>query len=425
LTNRATWDTIKLMRKRIELHLTDMAHGGDALGRHEGKVIFVPYAIPGEEALVEIVEDKGSYARGRLVEILTSSPYRTDPPCPHFGPGKCGGCQWQHIAYQAQLELKAAVVGDQLARLGRLPDVPVKPTIPSASPWHYRNHVQFSVGDDGRLGFVATDGRRVEAIEVCHLLHPLLEELFAALNLELPELTRLSLRAGVNTGDLMMIFETESDLPPALESDLPVSCVLLLSDGIPVNLVGNNHITEVVAGRRFRISATSFFQVNTTAAEELVRLVSGYLAPAGDEVLLDAYCGVGTFGLSLADQVGQVIGVEENAGAVADACLNAGELPNVELIEGSVEAFLPHLDRPIDLAVLDPPRQGGKPEVLAALIELAPRRIVYVSCDPAILARDARKLTDGGYQLLEVQPVDMFPQTYHIESVALFRRSRS
>ena len=408
------------MRKRFELHLTDMAHGGDALGRHEGKVVFVPYAIPGEEALVEIVEDKGRYARGRLVEILSPSPHRVDPPCPHFGSGKCGGCQWQHIAYQAQLEFKAAVVGNQLARLGRLPDVPVKRPIPSASPWHYRNHVQFSVSEDGRLGFVATYGRRVETIEVCYLLHPLLDELFAALDLELPGLARLSLRAGVNTGDLMMIFETHDDLPPALESDLPISCVLFLSDGTPVNLIGNNYITEVVAGRRFRVSATSFFQVNTAAAEELVRVVGEYLAPAGDETLLDAYCGVGTFALSLADKVGQVIGIEEAAGAVADARLNVAELANVEFIEGSVEASLPQLDRRIDLAVLDPPRQGCKPEALAALIELAPHRIVYVSCDPATLARDARKLAGGGYRLVEVQPVDMFPQTYHIESVALF-----
>lgn len=406
----------------ITLQLTDMAHGGDALGRHEGKVIFVPYAIPGEEALVEIVEDKGSYARAQLVEILSPSPYRVDPPCSHFGPGKCGGCQWQHIAYPAQLELKAAVVGDQLARLGRLPEVPVKPTIPSASPWRYRNHVQFTVNDDGRLGFVATDGRRVEPIEVCYLLHPLLEELFAALDLELPELVRLSLRAGVNTGDQMMIFETQDDEPPILESDLPVSCVLLLSDGTPVNLIGSNHITEVVGGRRFHMSATSFFQVNTAAAEELVRVVSEYLAPAGDEVLLDAYCGVGTFALSLADKVGYVISIEEDAGAVADARLNATGLANVEFIEGSVEAILPRLDRAMDLAVLDPPRQGCKPEALAALVELTPRRMVYVSCDPATLARDARKLADGGYHLVEVQPVDMFPQTYHIESVALFEK---
>jgi len=221
----------------------------------------------------------------------------------------------------------------------------------------------------------------------------------------------------------MIIFETHDDEPPALESDLPVSCVLLLSDGTPVNLIGDNYITEVIAGRKFRISATSFFQVNTAAAQELIRVVGEYLAPAGDEVLLDAYCGVGTFALSLADKVGQVIGVEEATGAVEDARLNAAELANVEFVEGSVEAFLPRLGRPIDLAVLDPPRQGCQPEALAALIELAPRRLVYVSCDPATLARDARKLAAGGYQLVEVQPVDMFPQTYHIESAALFGRS--
>ena len=410
------------MERRIELRLTDMAHGGEALGRYEGKVIFVPYAIPDEEALVEITEDKGSYARARLVEVLSPSPHRVDPPCPHFGPERCGGCQWQHIAYPAQLEFKAAVVRDQLARLGRLPDVPVKPTIPSASPWHYRNHVQFTVDNDGRLGFVATDGRRVEPTQKCYLLHPLLEELLAALDLELPGLTRLSLRAGVNTGDQMLIFETQDDEPPALETDLPLSCVLLLSEGIPVNLIGNNYITEVVAGRRFRISATSFFQVNTAAAEELVRLVAEYLAPVGYETLLDAYCGVGTFALTLADKVGQVIGVEEAAGAVEDARVNAGGVDNVEFIEGRVETVLPQLDRRIDLVVLDPPRQGCRPEAMTALIELAPRRIVYVSCDPATLARDARKLAEGGYQLVEVQPVDMFPQTYHIENVALFER---
>jgi 23S rRNA (uracil1939-C5)-methyltransferase len=412
------------MKKRFELCLTDMAHGGDALGRCEGKVIFVPYAIPGEEVTVEITEDKERYAHARLLEVISPSPHRVEPPCPHFGPGQCGGCQWQHLAYAAQLSVKADVLRDQLNRIGKIADPPLRPALGMANPWHYRNHVQFAVSDDGRMGFVATDGRRVEAIEVCYLLHPLLEDLFAALDLELPGLARLSLRAGINTGDRMMIFETHDDQPPALESDLPVSCVLLLSDGTPVNLIGNNYITEVVGSRTFRISATSFFQVNTAAAQEVVRLVGEYLAPAGDEVLLDAYCGVGTLALSLADKVGQVIGVEEAAGAVADARLNAAELANAEFIESSVETFLPRLDRRIDLAVLDPPRQGCKPEALAALIELAPLRVVYVSCDPATLARDARKLAEGGYQLVEVQPVDMFPQTYHIESVALFGRSR-
>lgn len=407
------------MERQFKLGLTAMAHGGDALGRHQGKVVFVPYAIPGEQALVEVIEDKGSYARAQLVEVISPSPHRVRPPCPHFG--ECGGCHWQHIAYQAQLDYKRRIVHDQLGHIGHLPDVPVKPTIPT-SPWHYRNHVQFSIAEDCQLGFRAAKDHRVVPIEECHLLHPLLDELFAALELDLPGLRRLSLRAGINTDDRMVILETEGDQPPELEVDLPVSCVLLLSDGTPVNLIGSNHIAEVVAGRKFRISAGSFFQVNTAGTEKLGEIVTGYLDLQGDEVLLDAYCGVGTFGLSLADKVAQVIGVESNPSAVADADFNAGELENITLIEGQVEDVLPHLEERIDAAILDPPRQGCEPEVLEALGRLAPQKVVYVSCDPAVFARDARRLTKEGYQLVEVQPLDMFPQTYHIECVALFRR---
>lgn len=407
----------------FQLHLTAMAHGGEAIGRHEGKVVFVPYAIPGEEVLVEVVEERRRYARARPVEILSPSPHRIEPPCPHFG--HCGGCHWQHIAYQAQLDYKRRILCDQLARIGGLPEAAVRPTIPSPSPWHYRNHIQFSVAEDGGLGFRAARSHRVVPIGECHILHPLLEELLVALDLELPGLRRLSLRAGVNTGDRMVIFETEDDEPPALEADMPVSCVLLLSDGTPVNLVGSNHIVEEVAGRRFRISAVSFFQVNTPVAERLIELAADYLDLRGDEVLLDAYCGVGTFGLSLAERVGQVIGIEENPFAVADANFNAGELENVTLIEGRVEDVLPDLEERIDAAILDPPRVGCEPEALQALAELGPQRIVYVSCDPATLARDVRRLGDAGYVLVEAQPIDMFPQTYHLESVALLRRAGS
>jgi 23S rRNA (uracil1939-C5)-methyltransferase len=220
----------------------------------------------------------------------------------------------------------------------------------------------------------------------------------------------------------MVIFETHEDEPFGLEVDLSVSCVFLLSDGITVTLVGQEYISEVLAGQEYRISANSFFQANTSQAEELVRLVRDYLDPMGGEILLDAYCGVGVLGLSLVSEVGLLIGVEESPSAVADACFNAGLADNAEFVEGRVEEFLPYLETPIDLAVLDPPRQGCASEALIALAELAPRKIVYVSCDPATLARDARRLVQAGYQLIEVQPVDMFPQTYHIESVALLRR---
>jgi len=413
-------------RQQLSFSLTDMAHGGSALGRHEGKVIFVPYALPGEEVTVEILEDKRRFARARLLELHTASPDRVVPPCPFFG--ECGGCQWQHATYPAQLAFKTAVVHDQLGRLGNFADPPVQDTLASLEPWHYRNHVQLTVDRRGRLGFRAAASRQVVPVDECLLLHPLLDELFLALDLgadgDLPPLKRLSLRAGVNTGDQMIIFEAVGDEPPQLEVDFPVSCVLLLEDGTPVNLVGYNHITERVAGRIFRISAGSFFQVNTSQTEMLVRLVTEFLAPGGDETLLDAYCGVGTFALALAEQVSYVIGVESAPTAVEDFQINAGGRDNVTLLPGAVEDVLPGLEAPVDLAVVDPPRAGVHAQALAALVRLAPQRIVYVSCDPATLARDGRALAEAGYELAVVQPVDMFPQTYHVETVSLWVRGR-
>jgi 23S rRNA (uracil1939-C5)-methyltransferase len=405
-----------------------MAHRGAALGRHEGKVVFVPYAIPGEKVSVEIAEDKRRYAWGRLVEVLSPSMQRVPPPCPHFGSHAtaaavgCGGCHWQHIAYEAQLEFKQRIVQDQLERIGRFKGAPVQPMIASPEPWRYRNHVQFALDEHGRLGFMGAESQQVVPIEECHIMHPLLDEVFSALDLDLPELKRLALRCGVHTGQRMAVFETYEDEPFELEVDLPISCVFLLSDGRTATLIGQKVISEILAGQEYRISASSFFQANTSQAEELVRLVRDYLAPTGSEVLLDAYCGVGVFGLSLASEVGQVIGVEDSPSAVADARVNAGLANNAEFVEGRVEEVLPSLGVPIDLAILDPPRQGCASEALTALAGLTPAKIVYVSCDPATLARDTRRLVQAGYQLIEVQPVDMFPQTYHIESVALLRR---
>ena len=452
----------------FDLQLTSMAHGGAALGRHEGRVIFVPYALPGETARVEITEDRGRYAFARLVEVLEPSPERVAPPCPYFGPSGCGGCQWQHADYPAQLRFKAAIVADQLTRIGGIADPLVRPTLPDRSGWAYRNHAQFHPAPGGGLGFQAASGgrprgrglgakgqgqgaksrgqglagrprgrglgaenyddarpeeeRRVVPIDECPILHPLLSDLYATLDLDLdiPGLLRLSLRAGTETGDTMLVFEMADDLPPGLEIDLPVSCVLLLSDGIHVNLIGHNHITEIVAGRTYRISAPSFFQVNTPQAAQLVRLVSEYLDLQGGETVLDAYCGVGLFTAHLAERAGLVVGVEAAAAAVADLLENSAGMDNVEVIEGPVEAVLPGLDVGLDGAVVDPPRAGVDRFALDALVARHPARLVYVSCDPATLARDAKRLARAGYRLVEAQPVDMFPQTYHVESVALF-----
>ncbi len=408
------------MTDNFTLQLTAMAHGGAALGRHEGRVIFVPYTLPGETVRVEITEDKGRYGFARPIEVLEPSPDRVSPPCPYFGPTGCGGCQWQHVDYQAQLRFKAETVADQLARIGKITDPLVRPTIPDDSGWAYRNHAQLHPVPDGGLGFRAASSDDVISIDECPILHPLLSDLYAALDLDFEGLRRLSLRASAATGDLMLIFEMEQDLPPALEIDLPVSCVLLLSDGQHANLIGSNHITENVAGRSYRISAPSFFQVNTPQAAQLVRQVLEYLDLQGGETVLDAYCGVGLFTTHLAQRAGLVVGIEQSPAAVADLLENSADFDNVEIIEGPVEAVLPDLDTRFDAAVVDPPRAGLDRFALDALVERRPARLVYVSCDPATLARDAKRLARAGYRLVEVQPVDMFPQTYHVESVALF-----
>ncbi|MGD8819920.1 MAG: 23S rRNA (uracil(1939)-C(5))-methyltransferase RlmD [Anaerolineae bacterium] len=411
------------MTESIELRLTAMAHGGTALGRYEDRVVFVPYTIPGETVRVEIYEEHTRWARAHLLDVLNPSPHRVEPPCPYFGPGKCGGCQFQHIDYQAQAEFKRDVVEDQLGRVGGLHQVNVQEIIGAARPWNYRNHVQFSVTPEGHLGYLTADTHRVIPVDDCLILDPLLVDLWSSLDMAWPQLRRLSLRCGSATGDLMAIFELDHYEDFDIEVDFPVSCVILLADGEAVVLMGNPYLVEHVAGRDYRVSAGSFFQVNTGGAEALVALVGEYLAPDKGDALLDLYCGVGLFGLSLADQVGRVTGIESEPSAAADFLHNANELEQIKLIEGEVQRGLDTWDDHADLIVLDPPRSGAGRRTMEEIARLAPRRVAYVSCDPATLARDARVLVDAGFDLDRVQPVDLFPQTYHVESLALFLRS--
>jgi len=410
----------------ITLKLTHMAHGGPAMGRYQGKVFFVPYAVPGETVSVEVETSKKGWARARLREVIEPSPDRTAPACPHFGPDACGGCQWQHIHYPAQLQYKAHVVRDQLARLGGLSDVPVRPARAVGEPWGYRNHVQLHGSPHG-LGYVSADGERVEPIQTCPIMHPLIAELFDELDIEIENLERVSLRAGDNTGHQLVVFETADDEPFELMVDRPVSCVLVLGDGTSVTLVGNDYLFERVAGHQYRVSAGSFFQVNTHGAETLVETVADYLSLRPHQTLLDLYSGVGLFSIALAPHVAQVISVEADPTAAADARFNVGtaDLDNVQVINHHVAHVLTTLDESIHSVILDPPRSGCGPDVIQQLVSLRPERLVYVACDPATLARDARILDEGGYGLIEIQPLDLFPQTFHVESVALFVRDTS
>jgi 23S rRNA (uracil1939-C5)-methyltransferase len=402
----------------LTISLTAMAHGGAALGRDEqGRVIFVPYAIPGETVRVRPTRGKQRYTHAELIEVLEPSPHRLQPRCPHYG--RCGGCHFQHIAYPAQLVFKTDVVRDQLGRVGKFENPPVEMTLPSPAAWEYRNSASFSPTEDGRLGYWSHSEEQVIPIDECHLLQPALHGLYRDLDLELPGLRRLTIRVDAY-GDLLVVFETEDVEPPALEADFPVSAAILLPTGEAANLIGGNILTERCGGREWQVSAGSFFQVNPPAAEHLVRLVHDLAALSGSETVLELYSGVGLFTAGLSRASSRVVGIEASPDAVADAAVNLDETENVELYQGPVEEILPALtDQAFEVVVLDPPRGGVEPAVVDALVEIRPRRVVYVSCDPATFARDARRLARGGYHLRKVQPVDMFPQTFHVETVSL------
>jgi 23S rRNA (uracil1939-C5)-methyltransferase len=428
------------MTQAIEITLDAIAHGGEAIGRHAGKAIFVPYAIPGERVRIEIVEERDRWARARLLDVLERSPDRVEPPCPYFGPDACGGCQWQHIAYPRQAELKQQIVADQLRRLGRIAQPPVSDIVALADPaadddasaaavafleYGYRNNVQFALTREGRLGFRRAASHDVIPVERCLLLDTRLDDLHAALDVAWPELIGVDLRAGTEVDDTLIIFEAGGDEAPELEIDLPAACALLTRRGL-TPLIGEPWVFIEVLGRRYRVSAESFFQVNTVGAAALVEIVTAYADPRPGDILLDAYCGAGLFALALAEQAGEVIGVESSPSACEDFAFNAGDQPNIALHEGLVEEVLPTLraeGQHVDIVVLDPPRAGAGPEVIRELAALGPRRMVYISCDPATLARDAVHLAATGYRLVEAQPVDLFPQTFHVETVALWERS--
>ncbi len=407
----------------FELELTGMAHGGSAIGRHEGRTIFVPYVIPGERIRARVVEDKGRYARAEVVEMLTPSPDRVTPRCPHFGPGLCGGCQWQHIDYAAQLRLKHEVVIDQLERVGKIKAPRVLETLPAPDPWAYRVHVTFHMDDAGAPGFWADDNRRIVPIEECHIIRPELMDLLDELAFEETTVNHVRLYVG-SDGALMLALSAADDEPPELETDLPVSVNFLLSDNEPLNLIGSTHARYAIRGRWFRVTAGGFFQVNPPVAGLLVDEVMRRLNLTGVENVLDLYSGVGLFSAFIAERAALVTAVESYPPAVTDAEANLAEFDNVDLIEGAVEDALPDLEGPYAAAVIDPPRTGMTPAALDALVAHAPRTLVYVSCDPATLARDAARLLKHGYTLVETQPVDMFPQTFHIESVSGFMRAK-
>ncbi|CAG0999743.1 MAG: class I SAM-dependent RNA methyltransferase [Anaerolineae bacterium] len=413
------------MNEPFELELTAMAHGGSAIGRHEGRAIFVPYALPGERITARIVQDKGRFAYAEGLTLLEPAESRIYPRCPHFGPKRCGGCHWQHMDYTAQLAFKRQIVIDQLTRIGKIETPLVHPTLASPQEWEYRSHITLHVSPDGRLGFVGTDDQTILPIDECHIMRPELLDLFESFQIDLetnPNLDRVRFQVGSDPEDRLIALSTRDDELPFIELEVPASVSFLSADEFPEALIGVGNVHYTVHQKTFRVTAGSFFQVNLPQAAALVELALARLDLKGHERVLDLYSGVGLFTAFLAERASLVTAVESFEPAVDDADHNLTPYDNVDLVEGPVEEVLESLDERFDAAIVDPPRSGMEGVALDGLVACAPSRIVYVSCDPATLARDAKRLSGHGYNLIEVQPVDMFPQTYHIESVALFQK---
>ena len=383
--------------EKLTLQLTTWGRLGEAMASHDGQDVFVFGGIPGERVVAEVVSMRRKYLAARVVEVLEPSPHRVEPPCPYFG--DCTGCQWQHLAYRSQLDAKREKVIDALRRVGQFTEPPVSTVLPSAQQYGYRNHARFTVKPGGVLGFVNRESRQFVHIDHCMLMHREINRCLSQLQGQCWETTQLSIRAGQQTGDILV--------QPALTNQ-----------AIPIP-TGQKGYADTVSGRAFRVSSPSFFQVNVDQAAQTVEVVRRGLRLTHEDVLLDAYTGVGTFAILLASYVKKVIAVEESSAAVADARENAGGVHNVEFMLGKSEEVFGRLSEKPDVVVLDPPRAGCQPRTLQSLIQLAPSRVAYVSCDAETMARDLKHLCDGPYTLKQVVPLDMFPQTHHVECVAL------
>ena len=392
----STDTTAQLQRGDIvELDLHAWGRLGEAMASHAGWDVFVFGGIPGERVEAEIVAIRRKYVAAQVTRVIRPSPARVEPPCEYFG--QCTGCQWQHVDYEEQLSVKTEIVRDALERIGNFHAPVVQPAIASPRRFHYRNHARFNIWrESGALGFTHRERRRFVRIDRCMLMHDGINDILAELQGRSAETSQLAIRCSPDTGDYLV--------QPTLKN---------IDVAIPT---GQKTYRESVADQEFRVASPSFFQVNVWQAARLAELVKGALQLTGNETVVDAYAGVGTFAVLLAPYARDIVAVEESTAAIADATVNAAGVPNVQLVTGKVEEVLPCLDVAPDAVILDPSRSGCQTVVLDTLLSLLPNRIAYVSCNPESLARDLRVLSRA-YQIQSVQPVDMFPQTHHVECV--------
>jgi len=442
-----------------EIEITGFSNDGYGVGRVNGFTLFVPGVLPGEKILAKVVKVKKQYGYGRLLELRSPSPDRAEPVCPVYK--RCGGCQLQHLSYAKQLEWKRQWVVDSLQRIGGLSDVLVHPTIGMSAPWRYRNKSQVPVGQrNGQVvtGFYAPRSHEIIPIEQCGIQHEVSDRVLRLVRewagkWQIPVydegrhqglLRHVVVKTGFATGEVMVVLVTNGERLPhgekllnRLREEVPglqslVQNIQTRRTNVILGersklLWGREVIYDRIGNVRFAISARSFYQVNPLQTEVLYGKALEYAALTGEEVVIDAYCGIGTISLFLAQKARHVYGVEVVPEAVADARRNAAlnQMQNVTFVAGEAETVIPEWASQglrADVIVVDPPRKGCGEPLLMAILEMRPRRVVYVSCNPATLARDLKYLSEHGYVVAEVQPVDMFPQTVHVESVTLLVR---
>lgn len=440
----------------LEVEFVDLTHDGAGVAKVDGFPLFVPNGLPGEKAKIKVVNVKKGYGFGRLTELTEESGQRVEPPCPIYK--WCGGCQMQHLSYEGQLEFKRKQVEDVLQRIGKLENVPVLPTLGMGDePWRYRNKAQVPVGErEGRLitGFYQKRSHEIVEMDSCIITGDTADEAIQAVKDILNKygispyeekrhkgtIRHIIARYGKTTNELMIVLVTNGkELPNRnrivddIVSALPqINSVVQNVNTRKTNVIfgdetkvlwGSEYIYDTIGDIKFAISARSFYQINPEQTKVLYDQALKYAELTGDETVIDAYCGIGTISLFLAQKAKKVYGVEIVPEAIEDARRNAelNEIDNAEFAVGESEVVIPKWKEQgitPDVIVVDPPRKGCDEALLQTIIEMKPKRVVYVSCNPSTLARDLRILEDGGFKTTEVQPVDMFPQTTHVECVA-------
>lgn len=439
----------------LEVTFHDLSHDGAGVAKIEGYTLFVPGGLPGEVAEVKVINTKKGYGFGKLIRFLKTSEDRVDPPCEIFD--RCGGCQIQHLSPEGQARFKHKMVSDALERLGGIKDVPVHPVLTMEEPWVYRNKASVPVASrNGEFiaGFFQKRSHFIIDMDHCLITNSMVDEVIQEVKRLAKEsgiepyneetnkgvLRHIIVRIGQRTDEIMVVLVTKTDELPFRKrfiKELPEKFPHIKSIAQNINKKRSNTIfgeeTRILWGRdvifdtigsiQFAISPRSFYQVNPDQTRVLYEKAMEYADLKGDETVIDAYCGIGTISLFLAQKAGRVYGVEIVPEAIEDARKNAelNQLTNVSFEVGAAEEVIPEWYKQgiqADVLVVDPPRKGCDEALLQTILAMKPKRVVYVSCNPATLARDLRILEDGGYKTLEVQPVDMFPQTTHCEAVA-------